>query len=126
MIKKKGQAMVEMLLVLCILLLLLCTIIDFGRILYTSIQLNMVSQEAVRLSGLGKKDIEVMEFINNKVELKDEDTLLIKISPADYQKKPGDYVTIIIIYKIKYITPFAGGLLPAPFEISSESTIRVE
>lgn len=124
--KEDGQAVVEIALVLPILLILLCGIIDFGRILYASIHLNMVTQEAVRLAGLGKSDYEVVQFVNDKVDLADKDTIKIDISPNDLGRNSGDYATLKITYEVKYITPIINVFIPSPFEVNTQSTIRVE
>lgn len=124
--KRKGQAMVELALVLPILLILLCAIIDFGRILYASIHLNMITQEAVRMGGLGKSDYEIVQFIDEKVDLVDKDKIQTSINPSDLQRDSGDYVTLNITYEVKYITPIINVFIPSPFEINTQSTIRVE
>ncbi|GAA0182623.1 hypothetical protein SH2C18_49690 [Clostridium sediminicola] len=124
--KRKGQAMVELALVIPILLLILCAIIDFGRILYASIHLNMITQEAVRMGGLGKSDYEIVEFIDQKVDLVDKDKIQTNITPSDLQRSSGDYVTLNITYEVKYITPIINIFIPTPFEINTQSTIRVE
>lgn len=79
--KKKGQAILEVALVLPIILMLFCGIVDFGRILQASTQLNMVTQEAVRLAGLGSRDSEIISFVNNEVILKDKDSIVVTITP---------------------------------------------
>ncbi len=124
--KENGQAMVEIALVLPILLLLLCGIIDFGRILYSSIHLNMVTQEAVRMGGLGKSDSEILQYVNDTVDLVDKDTIIVNITPNYYERKSGDYVNVKITYEVKYITPIIGAFIPSPFQVNTESTIRIE
>lgn len=124
--KKNGQAMVEIAIILPIFLLLLCAVVDFGRILYASIHLNMITQEAVRMGGLGKNDYEMVGFVNDNVDLPEEDTIIVDISPNGLTRKSGDYVTLKITYKINYITPIIGAFIPSPFEVITQSTIRVE
>ncbi|MCY6371178.1 TadE/TadG family type IV pilus assembly protein [Clostridium ganghwense] len=126
MIKKKGQAILETALVLPIILIVFCGIIDFGRIFHASTHLNMVTQEAVRLAGLGENDSEIVQFVNDKVYLVDKDTIQIDITPNSLLRKSGDYVTVKITYKVNYITPIISTFLPSPFEVNTQSTIRVE
>lgn len=124
--KKKGQAILEVALVLPILIFVFCAMVDFGRILYSSAHLNMVTQEAVRLAGLGKSDDEIVQFVSDKVSLVDKNSVKTDITPDDLNRKSGDYVTVKIIYNIKYITPFMNKIFPSPFEVAVQSTIRVE
>lgn len=126
MIKKKGQALMEMILVLPILLLFFCGIVDFGRILHAGASLNMVAQESVRLAGLGRTDSEIIEFARDKSDLNDKALINVSIMPAYSERKAGDYVTVNVTYPVKYITPLVNGILPSPFVISTKSTIRVE
>ncbi len=124
--KKKGQALVEIALALPILLLFFCGIVDFGRILHAGATLNMVSQESVRLAGLGKSDSEVTEFAKDKAYFKDKTEIDVSITPGDTLRKSGDYVTVDITYNVKYITPLANLFLNSSYVVHSKSTIRVE
>jgi Flp pilus assembly protein TadG len=124
--KRKGQALLETALVLPIFILFFCGIIDFGRIIHASSKLNLITQESVRLAGLGKADSEVTQFAYNKTDLENKSTLIVKVNPAYSLRKPGDYVTVQISYEVNYITPLIGFILPSPFKINTSSTIRVE
>src|SRR5665647_3972157 len=102
--KKKGQALVEIALALPILIFLLCGIVDFGRILYSSETLNYVNQEAVRYAGLGKTDTEVTKYVKDNCPLGYKDTIVVTFNPVYASRKSGDYVTVNITYQVKYIT----------------------
>lgn len=124
--KHKGQAILELALVLPIILIIFCAIVDFGRILHSSTQLNLVAQEAVRLGGLGKSDSEVVSFVKDNSTLKDVDKINVVLTPEYVNRKSGDYLTLKITYEVKYITPLMNIFLPSPYKIAAESTIRVE
>lgn len=126
MIKRKGQAILEFALVLPIFLLILCAIADFGRILYSSAHLNLITQDAVRLASLRKSDNEIISYIKNNVYLIDKSDIAINITPVESYRKSGEYTTIKISYEIKYVTPFIKLILPSPFYVNTQSTIRVE
>lgn len=121
--KKKGQALMEIALTLPIVLMLLCGMIDFGRILYTMSRLNLVAQESVRLAGLGKTESEIKQYAYDKVDSNQKNSLLVFVSP---NRKPGEYVTVNISCDVAYITPFAGKILGSSFKAQTQSTIRVE
>jgi Flp pilus assembly protein TadG len=122
--KKKGQAMLEIALVMPVIILIFCGIVDFGRILQASAHLNMISQEAVRLAGFGKNDDEIAQYIRTNADLSDKDTITVNVTPAS--RKSGDYVTVTITYPVKYITPLVNIFLTPSFVVSTKSTIRVE
>lgn len=124
--KEEGQAVLEIALVLPILLFMICAIADFGRILYASSHLNMVTQEAVRLAGLGQSDSQVVQYVSQESTLEDKTAVKVSITPDDTVRKSGDYVTVKVTYQIKYITPFMNKILPSPLNVNIQSTIRVE
>lgn len=124
--KQKGQAILELALVLPIILILFCAIVDFGRILHSSTQLNLVAQEAVRLGGLGKSDSEVASFVKDNSTIKDKETINVKLTPEYASRQSGDYLTLEITYEVNYITPLMNIFLPSPYLVAAKSTIRVE
>jgi Flp pilus assembly protein TadG len=125
--KKKGQALVEIALALPILLLLLCGIVDFGRILYAGISINMAAQEAVRYASFGKANAEVSELAVDNCILSDKATnLRVSTTPGDAPRKSGTYVKVSIEYDVNYITPLMNKIIGSSFTVSTSSTIRVE
>ncbi|WP_017754554.1 TadE/TadG family type IV pilus assembly protein [Calidifontibacillus oryziterrae] len=127
MIKNEnGQSIVETALLLPILLLLLVGIFDFGRILYTQVHLQMATQETVRLGGLGRDDSEIVMFAKDYVHVQDPTQLVVSVIPRQSSRKSGDYVTVELSYPMTFITPFLDNILHSPFEITANSTIRVE
>ncbi|WP_087972495.1 TadE/TadG family type IV pilus assembly protein [Oceanobacillus rekensis] len=121
--KQDGQSLVEFALVLPILLMLLVGIFDFGRILYTHLQLEMVAQESVRMGGLGQSDTEIRTYAINQFN-GDGSKLQVTISPGDGVRKAGDYVTVSLSYPEKFMDVLGGAAIP--YTISTNSTIRVE
>lgn len=125
--KKKGQSLVEVALALPILVFLLCGITDFGRILFAANNINMVSQEAARYASFNKKNAEVKTLAMDKCSLSNKGTkLTVETSPDDAPRESGSYVTVIISYKVDYITPLMGKIIGKSFTVSTSSTIRVE
>lgn len=126
--KRKGQAIVEIAIALPILAFLLCGIIDFGRILYAGVTLNMVSQEAARYAGLGKSDDYVIQYVHEKSPLSGSNTIDVTFDPpkTDVPRKSGSYVTVYLKYNVDYITPLMKVIIPSPYALNTKSTIRVE
>lgn len=123
---QKGQSLTEFALIVPLLFLLICGIIDFGRILYAYMHLNLATQEAVRLGGLGKGDVEITEFAKEYVLIGDPEVLEVTISPLEADRESGDYVTVTLQSPFQSITPVLSQLLPASYKITTDSTIRVE
>ncbi len=123
---EKGQSLIEFALIVPILILLVSGIFDFGRVLYTYMNLNQLAQETVRLGGLGKTDTEITQFAQNRFHIGNPGSLVIKISPNQAARKSGDYVTVTLKYPVEYVTPMASLFLPSPYQVTTDSTIRVE
>jgi Flp pilus assembly protein TadG len=125
--RKKGQALVEIALALPILLLLLCGIIDFGRILYAGISINMAAQETARYASFSKTDAEIRQKAVNSCSLSDKDTKLsVSITPDKALRTTGGNVTVAIEYDVDYITPLMNKIIGEFFTVRTSSTIRVE
>ncbi len=127
--KKKGQAAVEIALMLPIVLLLLCIIIDIFRVLYVINTLNMVSQEAARYASFNHSNTDIEIFAKNNCPFKEKDSrMTVTTTPDDEPRKSGTNVTVRVKYDIKYITPLIGWLTVgnSSINVGASSTIRVE
>jgi hypothetical protein len=122
--EQKGQSLVEFALVLPLLLLLICGIVDLGRLLFAYSSLNMTAQESVRLGGLGKTDAEIVAYAINHVSIGKLDPSGVKIE-YEPTKKPGNDVKVTLSYSLPFITPIMSKIIPAPV-LSANSTIRKE
>ena len=106
---RKGQALIEFVLILPIFLMILFAIVDFGTLLYSKNQLENMSADIVRLV------LKEEEEKNISVIYPDVD-----INMEKYQEK---YQKIIISKKVKIITPFLDRVLGNPTIIQVEWVI---
>ncbi|MFC5469336.1 TadE/TadG family type IV pilus assembly protein [Cohnella suwonensis] len=123
--EQKGQSLVEFALLLPLLLLLICGVVDIGRLMFAYASLNMTTQEAVRLGGLGKGDAEIADYAKNHLRVGDASDLEVTITPGQATRKNGDDITVKLTYSLPLITPLMTEIIPAPV-LSANSTIRVE
>lgn len=123
--EEKGQSLTELALLLPLLLLLICGMIDFGRLLHAYLQLNLAAQETVRLGGIGRTDLEITTFARGYVPLASGTSLTVQITPPQATRRSGQYVKVTLSYPLPYVTPLVSKLFPAPV-VSADSTIRVE
>ncbi|MCM3790385.1 pilus assembly protein [Domibacillus indicus] len=121
--KEDGQSIVELALALPIVLLLLVGIIDFGRVMFIHLNLELIAQESVRLGGLGRSDEEIRAYAQDRVSLEDPSRLAVNITPSGIRKS-GTYVTVELTYPENLLEPL--GDLAIPYTIKTSSTIRVE
>lgn len=122
---ERGQSLTEFAVILPLLLLLLCGICDFGRLMFAYMQLNNAAQETVRQGGLGLTDSQMTSFAKSYVTVGDRNQLTVTISPIDTVRHSGDYVTVKLAIPITMMTPMISKILPNPI-VRANSTIRVE
>ena len=122
----KGQAMIEMAIILPILLLLVLGIFDFGRILYSQILLEKNARYAARVGIVKNSDSEIMQAINESSSGLDSSRLNIVIDPSQSARSSGDSLRVKLDYDIDIFTPLMSNIIGSPVNISGEATMRVE
>ncbi|WZL72720.1 TadE/TadG family type IV pilus assembly protein [Clostridiaceae bacterium 35-E11] len=123
---QQGQSLLEFALIVPILILLVSGIFDFGRVFYTYMNLHHLTQETVRLGGLGKTDTEISQFAESHFQLGDPSSLSISITPSENSRKSGDYITVTLSYPVTYATPGVALLFSSHHIVTTDSTIRIE
>ncbi|MGM9879519.1 MAG: TadE family protein [Bacilli bacterium] len=112
-LKNKGQALVEFVIILPIVLMIIFVIIDFSNIFYQKNHLEGITNDIVTLKENGKSN----SYIENIVNDKD-----VKVSFAS----SSDTLKIKTSKKVKLITPFSSLFFDNPFIIKTERTILYE
>ena len=129
--EKKGQALVEMALILPILLLLVFGMIDFGRILQTNLAATEASREIARVAALMGNDATAEATINaveksSKAAITSGNTVYVTITPAFSARTSGTEVKVVVATKVSLITPLINTMLTDPFPVSASTTMRAE
>ena len=108
-INRRGQALIEFVLILPVFLLILFTIVDFGMLIYTKNQLEGRSTDVVRLIANGDSVEEVIKTYPD-----------IEVSVESYKE---DYRKIVILDKVSFINPVIGKILGNPYEVVVERVV---
>lgn len=106
---RKGQALVEFVLILPVFLMILFTIVDFGILLHSKTELQNQSVDIIRMIQNGDDVQKVSERYSN-----------IEIEVQSYQE---DYQKVILVEQIDLITPFFDRILGDPCMIQVERVI---
>lgn len=122
----KGQSLVELSLILPLLILLLIGIIEFGRIFGTYIFLSHLSREGARYAATGQSDIEIEAYLEDNAKILGNEEIQLNIYPAEQERVRGESVCIRIDFDVKLYTPVLNSILPNPFHITTETTMRIE
>lgn len=109
---KKGQALVEFVIILPIIMMIIFVIIDFSNIFYQKNHLESITNDIVSFKENGKSD----SYIKNNT-LDD-----IKIS----YKQDGDSLIIKTSKDITLVTPFSSLFFNNPYTIKTERVILYE
>lgn len=112
---KKGQALVEFVIILPVMILLIFCVVDFARVIMVKSSLENVSTDAVLFYQNGKSQ----EEINSLLKKEDSD-LNISFEIKD------DYITINVSKSIKPITPGLSYIPKNIFDIKTSRVIKNE
>ena len=107
---KRGQALVEFILVLPLLLLLIFALIDFGRIVVCKNHLEGVMSEVSVLS-----DDEITNYLKKDTDYK-----------ISYNVTYDEYRNITLTTKLDLITPGMKNILKNPYTVKVERSIVYE
>ena len=107
---KRGQALIEFVLILPVLLLLIFAFIDFGRIIVCKNHLEGVMNEVVKLD-----EEKITSYLKEDNDYK-----------ISYMMKNDEYRNITLETKIDLITPGLKNILKNPYVVKVERSIIYE
>lgn len=112
---KKGQALVEFIIILPVSLILFFCIADIARVIMTKNELEGITDDAITLYESGKTIDEVRNIIS-----KDDKDVIVDI----YYE--NDYTSLNVNKKIKPITPGFSYVLKDVFDVKTKRVIKNE
>lgn len=120
----KGQSMVEMAIILPVLLLILFSIFEFGRILGAYMLVHDLARDGVRYGVVGMSDQSIKDHIMEHDSFLNINSDDINITPSI--RSLGSALTVGIDYEIEIITPIISSIVPNPINLRAEYVMRVE
>ncbi|MCI8394024.1 MAG: pilus assembly protein [Bacilli bacterium] len=114
--EKKGQALVEFVIILPIFIFMLLAIIDVGKMIYVKNRLESEMDTVVELFH-GKK---TFDEINKEVQQNSSKTKL------EIKNENNKFVTFYLKEEIPIITPFLNLIFRPPYEVKAERSIYYE
>ena len=112
---KKGQALVEFIIILPILLCILFAMIDFGLIIYNKSKLENKINDVVNMVENNESEKNINEFINQDTNKK-----------TTYKITKDKYIKITLTTKVDIITPGLNIVLDNPYKIQTSRVIYVK
>lgn len=107
---KKGQALIEFIIILPLFLMIVLAIVDFGKIIYEKNYLENRLNEVSALAG-SKTVAELNEIVNNNK------IIVLK------ENLDGGYIKITLKNNIDIITPGLNLIINDPYEITTSITL---
>jgi Flp pilus assembly protein TadG len=123
---EKGSALVEMALVMPILLLLLCGIVEFGRVFHAYIVVQQAARDAVRYASLGSSNDVLQSVIEQDMTSLDVTRMRYEVRPSESERTAGETVTVDITYDHALLIPYLRGVIPDTISLNSEISMRME
>ena len=112
---KKGQALVEFVIILPVLLMILFGMIDFGLIIYNKSKLENKINDVVEMISNNESDEDIKSFINEGENKK-----------TTYKVIEGENKTIKLFTSVNIITPGLNIVLDNPYKIEVSRVIYDE
>lgn len=110
---KKGQALVEFVIILPIFLMLLFMVIDFGKILYTRIKLENLCNDVIKMYEDDKSYIEIEKF------MKETD----KNSSLKVENENDENTNFYLTSNVTITTPGINVILKNPYKVEIKRVI---
>lgn len=122
----RGQALVEMALVLPLLLLLLMGIFEFGRIMGARLILSDLARDGARHAVVGYSDADIIQLVKDRRAWLEEARIEVQMQPQQANRSKGEPLQVSVDYSLPLLTPFLSSFLPDPFPLSATCTMRME
>ncbi len=113
---KKGQALVEFVIILPIFIFMLLAIIDVGKMIYYKNDLENDLNLAIQLY----QDQKTFQEIEEKIKLNHKDAKL------EVENENNTYVTFTVKKPLEIITPGLNLLFPSPYEVEVKRVMYYE
>lgn len=121
----RGQAMVEMALVLPVLLLLAAGTMEFGRVLHQYLVVTAAAREGARTAAVGQDDAAVISAVQAAAAAIDKGQMQIVVSPANRVR--GNAVTVSVSNPVPIFAPLVSSFFPQnPYLVEATAIMRVE
>lgn len=135
--ENRGQAMVELALVLPILILLLLGIMEFGRIFAGNLELQNAARDGVRYAAIHIQEVKdpdiiawkndsLTPWVNGRLLLLDSSKVNITFNKNESADKKDVWVTVLLRYPLEITTPVISSIIGSPVNLRAQMIMRSE
>lgn len=123
---RRGQALVELALIVPVLLLLVLGVVVFGRLFNAYMTIQHAAREGARLGILGASDAEITNRVLDNVVSLNPAQVSVGISPAPGSRTSGTILTVQVSYDFTVMMPLLSSLIGTSVPITATLSMRVE
>ena len=125
---KKGQALVELALIVPILLLLVFGVVEYGRIFAAYLTVANGSREGARIATVGGTNTDIITAVKFRTDAMNLDNtkVVITITPNSASRTRGNSVTVEVTYPVPMYDPFFTTIVGANYTVKGKTIMRVE
>jgi Flp pilus assembly protein TadG len=123
--KDRGQAIVELALVLPLVLLILFSIMEFGRVYQAYITVNYLAREGARKGAVGATATEIETLTKDRASAGGLDDSLVTVVTT--KSADGALVTVKVTYPYTVVVPLISDIIgETTLPMSAALTMRIE
>jgi len=122
----RGQAIVEMALLLPLIFLILAGIIEFSLMMNSYLTISHAAREGARLGAVGSTDQEIVDKVNEVASFLDPNNITVVISPPQSERMSGESITVEVQYEFPIIIPIISDIVGEKVALKSSITMRIE
>lgn len=123
---ERGQAMVEMALVLPVLILLIFGIMEFGRVFNAYLIITNAAREGARVGIVGSTDLKIFQTVEGAAPTLNNLQLSVTVTPSSAYRVRGSSLTVDVDYPVNIYAPVISNIVGNPYMVKGSSTMRVE
>lgn len=125
--REEGQAIVELVLALTLLLMLGLGMVDVGRVLHAYSTSAQASREGARVAALGYDDGTVLSAVNDSLSgFFNVDKVQVSIVPEDDKRQRGEPITVKVQIPVSILFPGYGVFAEDPLQVVGKTVMRME
>jgi len=124
--QEKGQAMVELALIMPIVILMLMGIFEFGRLFHAHITVTHAAREGARLAAVGANDENIRIRVKDSAAALIQGNLHVTVSPAQGDRLRGEAVRVEVRYPVILSMPVISVAIPNPVWVEGKTIMRLE
>jgi Flp pilus assembly pilin Flp len=124
--EEKGQAMVELALIMPVIILMLMGMFEFGRMFNAYFTVAHAAREGARAAAVGASDTNIVIRVRESAPTLMPANLQVKITPLHALRQRGSAVQVEVRYSISIITPVISAISPNPILLKGVTIMRME